>query len=215
MKHTIIDCPQGSDSPEWLAARLGLATGSKADCIMANGKAGKPSVQRENYCYELAEQRVTGLLPAPGFISDAMRWGTEQEPNARAAYEAHRLTMVKTTGFIRCDEIMAGCSLDGHVEDSGRIAGIVEIKCPMLKTHIGYLKAGVIPPEYRWQVTHNLLITGAQWCDFISYRPGFQMFVIRVRRDEMPIAEYATALNAFLAEVDECQKDIMRFSESS
>lgn len=213
MKHTIIDCAQGSDSPEWFAARLGRATGSKADVLMANGKGGAQSVQRVNYCYELAEQRITGLVPGPGFMNDAMRWGTEHEPFARMAYEGMFGLDVRQTGFIRCDDIMAGCSLDGHIEEAGRIAGIIEIKCPMLKTHIGYLKAGVLPPEYRWQVTHNLLVTGADWCDFVSYRPGFRMFVIRCHASEMPLAEYEAALLTFLAEVDLCEIDIRGFAE--
>lgn len=214
MKHTIIDCQQGSDSQEWMAARLGRATGSKADVLMAEGKKkGEPSVQRVNYCYELAEQRVTGLLPAPGFTSDAMKWGTEHEPYARMAYEGMFGLDVRQTGFIRCDEIMAGCSLDGHVEQDGRIAGIIEIKCPMLKTHIGYLKAGVLPPEYRWQVTHNLLVTGADWCDFVSYRPGFRLFVIRCHASELPLSQYEAALLTFLAEVDLCEIEIRGFAE--
>ena len=209
MKHTIIECAQGSDSPEWFAARLGRATGSKAGILMAEGKAGAESVQRVNYRYELAEQRITGLIPAPGFTNDAMKWGTEHEPYARMAYEGLLGIDVIQSGFVRCDDIMAGCSLDGHV---GAMEGIIEIKCPMLKTHIGYLKAGELPADYKWQVVHNLLVTDAPWCDFISYRPGFQMFVLRCHAKDLPLAEYHAELLKFLGEVDECQADILRFA---
>lgn len=213
MKHTIIDCAQGSDSPEWLAARLGRATGSPAGVLMAAGKKGEPSVQRVNYMYELAEQRVTGIIPPPGFVSDAMKWGTEYEPYARMAYEGAAGVDVVQTGFIRCDDIMAGCSLDGHVMEGGRMAGIIEIKCPMLKTHIGYLKAGALPADYKWQVVHNLLTTGADWCDFISYRPGFRMLVVRCQAKDLPLEEYHAALLTFLREVDECEAEIRGFAE--
>lgn len=210
MKHTIIDCPQGE--PDWFASRLGRVTGSRADVLMAEGrKKGEPSAQRVAYMYELAEQRITGQLPPEGFKNDAMRWGTEHEPFARIAYEGMFFQNVTQTGFIRCDEIMAGCSLDGHV-GNGRIEGILEIKCPTLNVHVGYLKDGKLPADYRWQVTHNLLVTGADWCDFISYRPGFQMLVTRVHAKDLPLEEYNNALMAFLAEVDACQSDIMRFA---
>lgn len=211
MKHTIINCEQGT--PEWFAARLGRVTGSRADVLMAKGKAGAESVQRTNYIYELAEQRITGQLPPVGFTTDAMKWGTEHEPFARIAYEGETGESVIQSGFIRCDDIMAGCSLDGHSEYAGKIVGIHEIKCPMLKTHIGYLRAGVLPQEYRWQVTHNMLVTGAEWCDFISYRPGFKLFVVRCNSSDMPLEEYATALESFLKDVDSCQADIMRFAQ--
>lgn len=207
MKHTIIDVPQGE--PDWFAARLGRVTGSRADVLMAAGKGNSESTQRVNYRYELAEQRITGMLPPPGFINDAMKWGTEHEPFARMAYEGLAGFDVQKTGFIRCDDIMAGCSLDGHV---GSMEGIVEIKCPMLKTHVGYLKDGGLPAEYKWQVIHNLLVTGAKWCDFVSYRPGFMLFVVRAYAEHLPLSEYHTALNKFLAEVDECQSEILRFA---
>ena len=35
---------------------------------------------------ELIAERLTGI-PAIGYTNAAMQWGTEQEPNARAAYE--------------------------------------------------------------------------------------------------------------------------------
>jgi exodeoxyribonuclease (lambda-induced) len=211
VKHTIIQCEQGT--PEWLEARLGRVTGSRADAIMAEGrKKGEPSIQRVNYCYELAEQRVTGQLPPAGYVNDAMKWGTEHEPYARMAYEGQRGLDVVQTGFIRCDDVMAGCSLDGHVVEAGSIGGIIEIKCPALKTHVEYLKAGALPSAYKWQITHNLLVTGASWADFVSYRPGFQMFVQRVHAKDLPIDEYHNALTAFLVEVDQCEADIRNYA---
>lgn len=208
MKHTIIDCAQGDNSPEWFAARLGRVTGSNAKKIIES-KTEKEKTTRTNYMYELAEQRVTGIVPPQGFISDAMKWGTEYEPFARAAYEGERFVDVIQTGFIRCDDIMAGCSLDGHV---GEMAGILEIKCPMLKTHIGYLKANSLPNDYKWQVTHNLLCTGAEWCDFVSYRPCFKMLTVRVNAKDLPLDEYHAALIKFVIEVDECEAEIRSFA---
>ena len=213
MKHTIIQCAQGSDSPEWIAARLGRVTGSIADILFAQGKTkGTESTQRINLRYALAEERITGQAKAFEFVSKAMKHGTEQEPYARMAYEGERDECVIQTGFIRCEDVMAGCSLDGHIAQAGRIVGINEIKCPMLKTHIFYWKAGTLPADYRWQVAHNLLCTDAEWCDFISYRPGFRLFVLRVHARDLPLEEYQVALTKFLKEVDECEAEIRSYA---
>lgn len=207
MNYHICDSEQGTE--QWLADRLGCVTGSMADVLYAAGKKGEESTQRVNYRYQLAEERVTGKAAQPGFISEAMKWGTEHEPYARMAYEGLRYVDVQSVGFIRLDGIWAGCSLDGYV---GNMDGIVEIKCPMLKTHIAYLKAGVIPPEYRYQVTHNLWCTGAAWCDFVSFRPGFQLFVVRAHAADMPIAEHGEQVRRFLAEVDAVEQEIRKYA---
>lgn len=210
MTYTVNNCEQGT--PEWFAARLGRVTGSKADVLMAKGAKGAESTQRINYRYELAEQRVTGIIAPQGFVSDAMKWGTEHEPFALMALEGARGYDIIRTGFFSRDDIMAGCSLDGHIGEPLRPVGIVEAKCPMLKTHIGYLKADALPDDYKWQVTHNLLVTEAEWCDFVSYRPGFSLFVVRVNAKDLPIAEYSAALETFMREVDECEAEIRRYA---
>lgn len=209
MKHSIINCEQGTN--EWLLPRLGRATGSKASVLM-EGKTAKEKTGRTNYIYELAEQRITGVIPSPGFISDAMKWGTEHEPFARIDYEGATGNGVLQSGFIRCDDIMAGCSLDGHIAGLRGIEGILEIKCPMLKTHIGYLKANSLPEDYKWQVTHNVLTTGADWCDFVSYRPGFRTLIVRVNACDLPLEEYSRSLSSFLREVDECEAEIRSYA---
>ena len=211
MKYRICTAEQGT--PEWLQDRLGCVTGSKADILYATGKGGAESTQRVNDRYELAEERVTGIVTPQGFMSEAMRWGTEQEPFARMTYEGMTGLDVRQCGFIRLDGMFAGCSIDGAVMAGGEIEGIQEFKCPMLKTHIGYLKAGILPTEYRSQVIHNLWCTGAQWLDFASYRPGFRMFLIRVYAKDLPIEEHAAKVEKFLAEVAECEAEIRTFAD--
>ena len=64
----------------------------------------------------------------------------------------------------------------------------------------------IVPADYVPQITHNLWITGAQWCDFLSFDDRFplplQTFLVRVPRDEKVIAAYAEKALTFLAEVD-------------
>lgn len=211
MTYRICEAPQGT--PEWHADRLGCVTGSPAATLYATGKGADESVQRINYRYQLAEERITRQPTAPGFVSDAMKWGTEQEPFARMAYEGATGLDVEQVGFIRLNAMAAGCSLDGMVRTAGRIEGVQEFKCPMLKTHIAYIKAGVLPAEYRYQVVHNLWVTGADWLDFGSYRPGFKFFLVRVHAKDLPIAEHDNQVRKFLAEVDACENEIRSFAE--
>jgi hypothetical protein len=130
----------------------------------------------------------------------------DKEADAFAAYEAHSGNVVRRTGFLSHLHLMAGCSLDGDVDD---FAGVVEIKCPMSATHFGYLKAGTVPSKHMPQILHNLWITGAAWCDFVSFDPRFpehlQLFVHRVNRNDMDILAYSKCAEKFLEEVDnEC-----------
>ena len=200
---TFTICTDEQRSAGWFAARAGRVTGSKAKEILANGKAGAEAVTRRDYRCQLLAERLTGQPQESDFVNDAMRWGIEQEANAFAAYEAHSGHLVRRTGFLACDDSMVGCSLDGDVDN---FTGIVELKAPKTATHLKYLKAGVVPSEHLAQIVHNLYVTDAQWCDFVSYDPRLpgplQLFVIRHQRDEKQIASYQLALSLFLSEVE-------------
>lgn len=204
MRKYIIDtAPQGSI--EWLAARAGKATGSRAKDILAKIKTGEAAARR-NYRVQLVTERLTGAPQESGFVSDAMKWGTEQEPFARMAYEAQTANIVQEAGFIYLPDIQAGCSVDGLVASDG----VTEYKCPNSATHIEWLLAGVLPSEHKPQILHNLWITGRQWCDFASYDPrlpeNLQLFIVRYERVEKEIQEHEKAVIEFLGEVDELEQ---------
>lgn len=200
MKFTILSVQQGSD--EWKAARAGRATGSRAKDILAKIKSGEAAARRD-YRTELLIERLTGMPSADGFVSADMRWGTEQEPYARMAYEAHTGLIVRETGFLQSTDLMVGASVDGDVDG---FVGIVEYKCPKSATHWNWLKAGVVPPEHIPQITFNLWVSGAEWCDFATYDPRFpphlQLMVRRVNRNDVDIAGIEREVRAFLVELD-------------
>jgi putative phage-type endonuclease len=200
MSFHIIDAPQRS--PEWFAARLGRLTGSRAEDMLSSIKTGE-SAKRRDYRMELVTERLTGRPAEDGYSNADMQRGIELEPEARAAYEAHTGVLVDQTGFLAHDELMAGCSLDGSVEG---FAGILEIKVPRSANHFATMRAGGVPAKYLPQVTHNLWLTGAQWCDFASYDPRFperlQLYVVRTYADDLDLAGYEKKVRAFLAEVD-------------
>ncbi len=187
---TIIDAAQRS--PEWFAARAGRLTGSVASDMMAFNKDKTESAKRRDLRTRLALERLTGRPLEDDYLNADMKRGIELEPEALGAYEVATGNLVQPTGFCSHTEMLMGCSLDGHVGD---FDGILELKCPRPANHFKYIRAGVLPAEHRYQVAHNLLVTGAAWADFCSYAPDFpeplRLFRVRVERDEKEIAAYS------------------------
>jgi len=207
-RFTIVDAEQRSEM--WFAARVGRATGSYADCVTAQGKkANEEAVTHRDYRVRLALERITGKSQEDDYLSSDMRRGMELEPEAILAYEAFTGNIVRRTGFLTMTEHMVGCSLDFDINN---FEGFGELKCPKAAIHLEYIKARRVPPAYVKQVTHNLWVTGAQWCDFVSYNNEFpeeqQTFVVRAYRNEFDIAAYEMALQRFLAEVNITVKEI-------
>lgn len=202
--------PQGT--PEWKADRAGKATGSRAADITARIKSGEAAARR-NYRVQLVIERLSGQPAEDGFVSKEMLWGTEQEPFARMAYEIAVGSAVKEAGFAYLPDIAAGCSVDGFIEDQGRV-GLFEAKCPLSATHIAYMLADRLPPDYEPQILHNLWVTDAAFADFVSFDPrlpeNLQLFRVRVERDEKKIKEHADAVMAFLFEVDQLEQQLRK-----
>jgi predicted phage-related endonuclease len=202
MNFTVHRMPQGSNSPEWLAVRLGRLTGSVAGHVLAKIKSGEAASRRDLRTRMVCE-RLTGMVQDDTYVSEAMQWGTDKEAEARIAYEMATGRMVQETGFLACDGLMAGCSLDGDVDN---FRGIVEIKCPFKTArHIETVR-GSIPSEYVPQLRHNLWVSGAEWCDYISYDPrlpeGLRLVVHRLLASDADLPAYEREARKFLEEVD-------------
>jgi len=192
------DCME-QRTEEWFAARLGKVTASRVADVLAKIKSGE-SASRKNYKMELVVQRLTNKV-GESFTNAAMEWGTEQEPFARMAYEAHRGTFVKEEGFVDHPTIEGfGCSPDGIVGE-----GLIEIKCPNTATHIETVLENKAPSKYIPQMQCQMACTGAKWCDFVSFDPrvpeDLQLFVVRVERDQEYIDAMEVEVKQFLSEV--------------
>ena len=190
---------QGTDS--WFAARLGKVTASRVADLMAKTKSGY-STSRDNYMAQLVCERLT-QTKADGFTNAAMEWGTEQEPFARAAYEAKTGEMVEEVGFVPHPKIeWAGASPDGLVG----LFGLVEIKCPNTATMIDTLLTGKVPSKYNTQMQFQMACTERDWCDYVVFDPRMpakaQLFIKRVERDNVFIKEMEAEIVNFLAEVN-------------
>jgi YqaJ-like viral recombinase domain len=190
-------------TPEWTKARLGRLTSTGANAMLANGRGGAESTQRRNLRLQLVLERITGRSQEKDFKSQAMQDGADREFEAQAIYEGISGRLLNTTGFVAHDSLMAGCSPDGYLGD---FQGIVEIKCPIPATHLEYLRTGTVPTDYLRQIQHQLWITDAAWCDWLSYQPEFpeplRVKMVRVDRDETQMKAYELLVRQFLAEVD-------------
>jgi len=197
----VLDFEQGSQ--EWLQARAGKVTASRVADIVAKGKPGAESASRRDYRAQLVAEILTGRPQEDGYSNEAMRWGTEQEPIARAAYEVSKGLFVDQVGLVIHPTInRAAASPDGLVGEDG----LLEIKCPKTATHLQTLSDRRIPKQYEPQMLWQMACTGRQWCDFVSYDPRLpdhlQVFIGRLNRDEDRIKELEQQVTDFLAEVD-------------
>lgn len=190
----ITDHEQGT--PEWFESRLGIPSASSYSKLVTS--TGKRASTFDDYCYQLACERITGER-TDTIKTPAMQRGNELEEEARTAYEFIYEKTVTETGFILDDSKLFGASPDGLITVDGNYEHGLEIKCPMPKTHLKYLDKGKLPTEYKAQVHGCMLVTGLEYWDFISYHPQIEMFFIRVERDE----EFIKILKDYLLEASE------------
>jgi putative phage-type endonuclease len=195
----IIDCVQGT--PEWFSARCGIPSASNFDKIITMD--GKPSKQRTKYLYQLAGERLAGK-PEETYTNGAMQRGKELEAEARKLYQIVTGNEVQEVGFCLAEGY--GASPDGLVGQDGSL----EIKCPIISTHVGYLLEKVVPSDYFQQTQGQLLVTGRSWVDFVSYYPGIKPLIIRAERDEKFIAALKTELVNFCEELNDISNRIGR-----
>ena len=187
-------------SSNWFKVRWGKATASRFADVIAKTRTGY-AASRKNYLAELVIQRLT---PPPteddGYKNAAMQFGIDNEPVARLAYELETGETVEEAFFEEFNDDI-GASPDGYVGETG----LIEIKCPNTATHLDTLRTKEVPHQYYIQIQGQLLCTGREWCDFISFDPRLpenaQLFIKRVERDELVIKELKHELDKFINEV--------------
>lgn len=205
IEQRIIDCEQGS--ADWMAARCGCITSCRAAGAIAKLKRKDgESAERRRMRYEVVCEMLTGNA-AQHYVSDAMNQGREREPLARVEYEILRNCSVRQIGFVYHPTIKrAGASPDGWVGSDG----VIEIKAPLVTTHLEYMALDVIPDEYLPQMLWQLACSERQWCDFVSYSPEmpeqYQLFVKRLERTpevDATIRGMELEVEQFLSECDD------------
>lgn len=187
-------------SSEWFEARRGKVTASRVADVIAKTKSGW-GASRGNYEAQLIAEILTGQV-ADSFSNSAMEWGTETEPQARAAYEFANDLTVDEIGFVIHPKIvMSGASPDGLVGTDG----MLEIKCPNTKTHIDTLLNQKVPKKYQTQIQWQMACASRAWTDFMSFDPRLPQhlntFIQRVERDDERIAELEGIVSDFIDEM--------------
>jgi len=161
-----------------------------------------PSKSRRGYiCLLIAQAKSKAPAQWIDYLA-AVRHGTETEPEARRIYEFNHDKKVEQVGFCVTDDGHFGCSPDGLIDDR---QGGLEIKCPNLDTHLGYVMDGILPNVYKLQVHGSMHVTGTDYWDFMSYYPGEDPFLIRTHRDDYT-NKLADALEAFYVELEQARR---------
>lgn len=201
---------QGTEG--WFADRLGKVTASRLADVLAKTKTGY-SASRNNYMTQLVLETITQTR-AESYTNLAMAWGTEQEPFARAAYEAKTGQMVEEVGFLPHPTIsLAGASPDGLVGDDG----MVEIKCPSTSTALECWLTqsqggNPVDGKYFAQMQWQMRCADRSWCDYVVFDPRMpakaQLFVTRVERDEEWLKNAEEEVTKFLAEMQDKVKTL-------
>ena len=163
-------------SPEWHRTRAKIPTASEFKKIITT--KGEPSKSRFDYMYQLAGESIAGTSDT--YTSWAMQQGIDREDEARRFYEMVTGVNIQQVAFVyRNKNKDVGCSPDGLLHKSG-----VEIKCPLIKTHVRYLLNNKkLPTEYFQQVHGSMWICDTKHWVFMSYYPGLPPFILEVKRD--------------------------------
>lgn len=164
-------------SEAWHSLRLGRFTGSRFAKVMM----GESTDGYKDLMVDIAGEIITHESEET-YVNADMERGTELEPGARKEYESI-FGEVEQVGIILLDDVDPISDYVGFSPDGLPVDGLIEIKCPKLKTHINYIRKNELPNIYKWQVQGGLMVTGVKWCDFISYYPGTKLFIIRVYPD--------------------------------
>ena len=189
---------QGTD--EWHALRCGKLTASEVSNIVTSTLQIAANDKTRALANKVAIERITGISEDT-FTSDKMLRGHIDEEVARSLYSAKHAPVTEV-GFITNDRLPNfGYSPDGLVGDDGQI----EIKSRDPHLHLASIIAAEdgdgIPKEYMAQVQSGLLLSGRDWCDYISFSHGLPMMRWRVFPDQEYMAAIIKAAEQFEATV--------------
>ena len=187
-----VNIEQGSEA--WYEAKLGLFSGTRFATLVS----GKATKGYKDLILNIVGEIVSNQKDET-YSNAIMERGIELEPEAVKEYEKIFEVEAEEVGLCLHDEFEQWCGVspDRLIGEDGGL----EIKCPLMKTHLGYMKAGTLPNEYKWQVQGSLFVTGRKWWDFMSYYPNMKPFIVRVFPDLDMHKELETRLREAIEEV--------------
>lgn len=192
-------------SNEWFEARRGKITASRIKEALLAGKHTQAYQKYWAECLAVRMGEAAREIQERGDLSKDVRRGIELEPEARAYYQFMQDVDVVEPGFILHPTLPhCGASPDGLVGDKG----LIEIKCRRTAEHINFMIHKKIPDPYQYQMQFQMMCTGREWCDYVSFDPrmapyNLQFDYLRVYPDPEKIEEITNAVHEFNTEIDE------------
>jgi hypothetical protein len=193
------DIVQGSAA--WFEIRVGKVTMSRLSDIITPAK-GEPSKSQEPYMNELLAELWYGHT-LDQFLSPAMQDGIDGEEEAARIYSVENDCELEKIGFVTNDEGTIGCSPDRFIVGTKKA---VEIKVPLPKTHVGYLRTKSVERDYWCQLQGQLWVCELDKVDIYSYNPKMPRVQIEVGRDEQFISKAKQYVGEFLERFQEQKK---------
>jgi len=184
IEQEVID-PLEAAREAWLEKRRGKFTCSKFGDLVSEGRTKGEIFSQTGLSYirRVVAERLGSFYEVS---AKSMEWGTEHEPAAIVEYSKRTGSAVDSTPFrfLELSDDIGGTP-DGLIGGDG----CIEVKCPFdPAVHVNTLITRAVPKDYQWQVVGHLLVTGRDWCDFISFDPRIDcrhsMCIVRVHRDE-------------------------------
>ena len=163
----LLNLKQGS--PEWLAYRKDKIGASLAPVIMGISPHQTP--------YQLWEE-MQGIRE-PQIQTGAMKRGLDLEQTVRNRFMMETGISVSDAVYEHDSVDWMFASLDGYSTDGQTI---IEIKCPKREDHELALD-GIIPEKYYPQLQHQIAVTNAKHCFYVSY-DGFEIAIIPAYRNQ-------------------------------
>lgn len=177
-------------SEKWFQTRLGKMGGTRIKKLMPTDQQLKAiakaiaKAEKKNEPLELpfpwsdgqltilrdvAAEILTGEREET-FTNKAMQWGTDNEPNARRAFEDKEMVVVRECGIYVYNDYVA-VSPDGDIEDNKESW---EAKCPTSKQHLlYYLDSNILYDDYKWQTIAECWAMEYKKGVICSYDPRF------------------------------------------
>ncbi len=201
---------------DWHEARAGVITGSRMADVLRFSRA---------YMRDIIEARAGNFTPARSGQSYATQWGIDHEPAAIAAYELRTGTEVnpgllvdkpiEPTLYDKTGQPIMRGTPDGFVNfcDSDDVRsgfvvdGLLEVKCPEDPGNHTYYRMQAEPPaEHVPQMNAYMLLTGAPWCDFVSFDPRVpppgDLHIIRLPRSAETMKRYRETILKFWRHIE-------------
>jgi putative phage-type endonuclease len=179
-------------SPEWHALRRRHRMASLAPAVMGVD----PWQTRASVIKFYRGEPRPDISNAPPIV-----YGNAHEPDARAAAAAELGELLYPIVVTRGDY---GASLDGAIfTHEGAIEVVIECKAPYKgeesSTFIGTLAGDI--GHYRWQVQHQLMVTGAEKALFYVWTPG-PCAAAWINADPLAQEQLRAEWDKLMAEVD-------------